>query len=295
MKLLRAHLVLPVLAALAVSLVSTRPVQAQDDPAAAPQVAAPPSAREVIDRFVQVTHAAGILAQKRSMHVQGRLSMGATGISGTIESWRAKPDLFRDSMEMTGVGTLVTGYDGKNAWMVHTLLGGRILHGTELLQSKADAAWDAALKTDASYESMRNLGRRKFEGKDCWAVEVVLRPLPDMDPEKTRDVRTSIEYYELESGLLIGRTGRQESELGGGPYTTVLSDYRDFGGQLLAARTVLRQSSIEVELTFDKVEYDTASETEFDPPPEIRVLLQAEAKPKTEPKAEQKTDSESPH
>jgi hypothetical protein len=239
-----------------------------------------PSAREIIDRYAQVTHLAESLAKTSSMHVQGEFAMKAMGLKGEAEIWTGKPDRRFVSMEMGAFGRMVTGFDGHTAWMTHPMMGARILKGTELLPAKLEAAYDAALKPERDYESIQTLGRETFEGKDCYKVEVVARPLAGMDPEKTKAVRTSLEFYEVASGLLIGNSGRQEGEMGGGPFTSVFSDYRDFGGQLMAARTVVRQAGQEIELTFDSVEYDTATEAVFALPVEIQKMVGAEgAKP----------------
>jgi hypothetical protein len=236
-----------------------------------------PAARAILDRFAEAAHLKESLARTRSMHGRGKFSMEAMGLEGALELWSAKPDRRIVSMEMGPFGKVVTGYDGQTAWMTHPMTGARILEGVELMQLKLEAAYDAGLKTADLYESMRTIGREPFEGHDCYKVELVAKPLEGMDVEKTRAVRTSIEYYEVESGLLLGASGRQEGEMGGGPYTQVYSDYEDFGGQLMATRTRVRASGQEFMITIDSVEYDTATEATFALPVEIQKMVEAAA------------------
>jgi hypothetical protein len=259
--------------ALAVLAAPQAPLAAQEA-AAAEQL---PAAREVLDRFATVAKIREAVEKTSSLHATGKFSMEAMKIEGPTEIWSAKPDLRLVSVEMGAFGKMLTGYDGQVAWMTHPMMGARILEGTELLQLKLEAPYDGALKPDASYESMRTVGRESFEDKDCWKLELVARPLEGMEAEKTRAVRTSFEFYEISTGLLIGTQGRQEGEMGGGPYTSVFSDYREFGGQLMAGKTVVRQSGQEIVLTIESVEYDTASETTFAPPREIQTMLAARA------------------
>jgi hypothetical protein len=240
--------------------------------------AAMPSAREVIDRHAKACNLTEVLAQKHSMHVLGKFSMAAMGIEGTAEIWSAKPAMRKTSMVMGNFGQMVTGYDGKVAWMTHPMVGARIAKGTELLQSRLEADWNAALKTGGQYESLRTVGRESFEGKECWKVEVVAKPLEGMDPQATLEARTSFEYYEIEGGLLIGTKGKQESDLGSGPFTQIFSDYKDFGGMRMATKTTVRQSGQEIVLQLDSVEFDTLDEAFFKLPADVQTMLDAASK-----------------
>lgn len=240
-----------------------------------------PTAREVIDRHAAACNLRETLTQVGSMHLKGKFSLAGMGVEGAAEIWSAKPNLRRTSMEMGAFGTMLGGYDGSVAWMTHPMVGARIPKGTEFLQSQIEADWTAALKEGEAYESLRTVGRESFEGKECWKVEVVVRALPDMDAEKTREARKSFEFYEIEGGLLAGTKGQQESDLGSGPYTQIFSEYKPFGSQRVAARTVLRQASQEVVLTIDSVEYDTVAADFFRPPPEIQKMLAPKPAPVT--------------
>lgn len=238
-----------------------------------------PAARAIIDRFIEVTHSKEVLEKTRSLHVVGTFSMSAMGLEGAAEIWSARPNLRVVSIEMGAFGKTVTGYDGKNAWMVQPMIGARLLSGTELLQASLEADYDAALKRGDKYLSMETVGQEAFEGKPCYKVKLVAKPMEGMDAEASLPARTSFEYYEVTTGLLAGTSGFVDSEMGSGPFTTVSSDYKEFGGQLLATRTQVRQSGVEIQLLFASVEYDTATPETFVPPIEIRKLLEGEAAP----------------
>lgn len=268
------------------SLLASAPLAA----AAAPrplmlQGEALPAAREVIDRYVTATNLKTGIEKTSSLHIQGTFSMPAMGLTGATDIWSAKPNLRVASIEMGAFGKMLTGYDGKTAWMTHPMMGARILSDTEFLQAKLEAAYDSGLKAAENYESLKTVGRQTFEGKDCYKVEVVAKALAGMDAAKTLPARTSHEYYEVSSGLMLGSEGRTEGEMGGGPFTVLFSDYKDFGGQLLPTKTRHRQSGQEVMLEVGTVEFDTASEATFAPPLEIQKLVEAAAaKPKAAPK-----------
>jgi predicted methyltransferase len=67
--------------------------------------------------------------------------------------------------------------------------------------------------------------------------------------------------------------------MGGGPFTTIFSDYRDFGGQTMPARTVVRQAGQEIALTIASVEFDTATDAAFALPVEIQKMVASASKP----------------
>jgi hypothetical protein len=236
-----------------------------------------PSAREVIERHVTAAKLKPRVETTKSMHVVGTFSVPAAGINGTMDTWHAKPDLHYATVELGGFGKMVAGYDGKTGWMIQPMMGARILSGTELMQAKLEAEYDSALKPESRYESMRTVGRETFEGKDCYKVELIVKPQGDLDAEKTKAARTTKEYYEVATGLLLGSEGYQAGEMAEGPITSVFSDYKDFGGQLMAAKTVVRTGGQELVLTVDKVEFDTAGADTFAPPAEIRTLVEADA------------------
>jgi hypothetical protein len=240
-----------------------------------------PTAREVIDRHAAVCKLREALASTRSMHTRGKVTIAARGIEGTVETWSAKPALNRSSIELGAAGSVLGGYDGRVGWMLHSALGASVFQGTDLLQSELEADWDAALKEGDAYESLRTVGRESFEGRECWKIEVVARPLPGMDAEATREARTAHEYYEIETGFLAGTKSRLEGELGSVLTTTVVSDYREFGGRLLATRTRVRQAGQESVVTLESVEFDTVDPGLFRLPPEIQRLLAAKPAPLT--------------
>jgi len=245
---------------------------------AAPVQEALPEARAVIDRFAEVTHQKELVAKTRSVHQTGQVKM-SMGLEGPLEVWAAKPARRLSISTLGEAGEIKIGFDGETGWMNYAMLGGaRLLEGADLLPVSLESRYDAGLKPAEAYESLRTVGRENFEGKDCYKVEVVARPLADMDAEKTLKSRTTFEFYEVASGLLIGAKGFYEGEFGSSPFTVVQSDWKDFGGYLWPTRTVNRQGPVELTSLLTAVEYDTVDEGVFQLPPDVQALKQA-AKP----------------
>jgi hypothetical protein len=248
-------------------------------PGAAPHVSPPqdalPEARAVIDRFLSVTKLGERLESTRVRHDVGRVQL--MGIEGKTESWSLRSGFQVVDMELGGFGKITSGCDGTHAWVALEMTGPIVLKDTDLLQARLEASYDAPRRPDAWFESLRTVGRESFEGKDCYAVELVLRAPEGMDPASTRLARTLVDYYEVESGLLLGQSGHQEGELTSGPFRRVFSDYRDFSGVWLPAKTRQIQASQEVVTLIDSVEFDPEGAPELAIPPDVRRLLEPQA------------------
>lgn len=244
---------------------------------AAAATATLPSAREVVDRYLEVTKLKTALEKTKSRHIKGKFSMEAMGMTGAMEAWGARPDKRLTKIELGTFGTMTSGFDGTVGWQVNPMVGTRVLKDSELLQAKLEAAYDTDLKPASLYESMKTVGQEKFEGKDCFKVEVIAKPLPGMDPATSLKGRTTHEFYEVASGFLLGSMGVAEGEMGGGPFTQVFSDYKELGGAMIATRTVVRASGQEFALTVESVEFDTATDDLFALPKDVQVKVQPPA------------------
>ena len=236
-----------------------------------------PSAREVIDRYAKETGLTTIAEKTKSSHAKGKMSIPAVGIEGPMEVWSAKPDRQLVEINLPAIGEVKTGYDGKVGWVIQPMIGPKILQGSELLRMKIDSAYDAGLKNSDLYESIETVGKESFAGKDCYKVKVVIKPLAGMDAEKTKETRTAFEFYEVATGLLVGKKGVEASDMGDTPYTSEVSDYKKFGDQLVPTKTVQKISGQEMMFTIDSLEFDTVSEDVFALPAEIKTLASAPA------------------
>ncbi|MGD2136395.1 MAG: hypothetical protein PVF27_09550, partial [Gemmatimonadales bacterium] len=111
--------------------------------------------------------------------------------------------------------------------------------------------------------SMETLEQTEFADKRCYAVKVTTT----WDEEY-------VEYYDADTGLLAGSVRQMESPMGAMETTSMLSDYRDFGGLLVPAQTTQRTMGIDQIITVTGVEYDVVDPAVFELPDEIRALVE---------------------
>jgi hypothetical protein len=92
------------------------------------------------------------------------------------------------------------------------------------------------------------------------------------------------EYFNVETGLSAGSTSTTDTPAGPQEITTVLGEYRDFGGLRLASRVVQRQPQYEVVIRIVMIEFDRLDEAALAPPAEVRALLERRDLPPATPR-----------
>lgn len=109
---------------------------------------------------------------------------------------------------------------------------------------------------------MEIVDRVEFEGHPTYKLRA-LRTNGDED----------FEFYDVDSGLLIGSIVTRESPLGTMKATNVMSDYRAFDGLQLPTRQVQRVLGTEQVVTITSVEFGGVDPATFAPPASILALV----------------------
>ncbi len=221
-----------------------------------------PPARTIIDKFIEASGGKAAMARYQSRRAIGRISMPAQGVEGDVEILSARPALMRLRMTIPGVGEIQSGYDGTVAWSVNPLTGPMLLQGKSFEQTKADSEFDSQLHPDAQYKTLETVEKTTFEGHPAYKVRAV-RTTGDED----------FEYFDTETGLMLGAMITRESPMGPVKATHVATDYKDFGGVKIATKIVQRLMGTEQIITISEIEYDKVEKSAFAPPPQIQALV----------------------
>lgn len=229
-----------------------------------------PSAADIVARYVTAIGGREAVLKHQSVRSTGTVEMPAAGISGSMVAVQAAPNRTAVTMTIAGMGDIVTAFDGTTGWSVNPMQGPRLLEGRELDQLREEAGLESMVRTSASIKSMDVLGKSEMGGRACYRVHVVFA-----------SGRERVECYDVESGLLDGIVAKQESAMGTMEVTSLVSDYKDFGGVKTA--TTVRQQAGPQELVMKivNVEYDRPDDAAaFTPPAAVQALInQATKKP----------------
>lgn len=222
-----------------------------------------PSPSAIIDRYLEAIGGADRIRARTSSHVVGEVTMPELGFTGTMEMFAAAPDKMLLTVDIEGLGPTMTGFDGETGWATHPLIGPRVLSGKELDQVRDEADFYGALHDPDSFELMETISRTEFGDEDCYALRLVRKSGIE-----------SIEYFAVETGLLRGLQSTQESVMGSQGVTTYLSEYREFGGQLVPTVMIQEaEAAGAVRITVISIEYDSVPDTVFELPAEIKALV----------------------
>ena len=221
-----------------------------------------PSGRDVITRHVTAMGGEAAYKAVKSIHVRGTFEMAAQNISGTLEIMSARPDKLLTRVDISGVGHVETGYDGKVGWSIDPMSGPSVLAGRQLAEAINDAWFDSVLHSADRLKELTTVSRETFAARPAYKVHVVLLSGSEQ-----------FEYYDAESGLQIGVEASRDTPMGVLPTSTVISDYKKFG--TLMQPTMLVQRAMGIEQTFHIVscDYDALPANAFELPAQIKALI----------------------
>ncbi len=220
-----------------------------------------PTPRQITDRYIQAVGGRDAFKAQQFRHMVMEMSMPAMGMSFTMDIKVMRPNKMLTTMEMPGMGTITTGYDGTVAWMNNPMTGPQILEGQELNQALRQSDIDASIDFERLYPTMETVERTERGGRACYNVRMVS---PDND--------TVFSCFDVENGLIVAVTAKQTSQMGEVEVTSLLSDYKDFGGIKLPTRTTAQMMGMEMVTTIKSVDSNPIDPSVFELPAEIKAL-----------------------
>jgi hypothetical protein len=242
-----------------------------------------PTAREVIDRYVQLAGGKEAFLKINSVLLKARTEVGGKELGGNMMLATAKPNKLLLTVDLGGIA-IRSGFDGTNGWQMNPLTGPSIMEGAELRDMERQADFFAILHEDKNYKSMTNLGKVDFQGEPCYKIKLI----------DTGDTEVT-EFYSIATGLQKGFTGSQESSFGKITATSVNHEHKKFGDLLLPSKVTqtMAGAGLSQTMVVESVEFNNVPNSLFALPPEIKALLQSEPK-KEEEKREPAPAAEKP-
>lgn len=238
-------------------------------PAAAEPTAEPalPPAAEILDRSVEAIGGRDAVLAVTSVHGVGTMNVVNNGISGRMELWQKVPDLGRVEVDMTGLGKQVVVSDGTHVWESSSVAGVRLLEGEELRTRLRDFDLHAEVNWREHFPTVETLGREDVNGEAAWVVKLT----PAEGNPITR-------WYSVESGLQLQSKTKVKSPMGEVETTTIVDDYREHDGMLVAHHSKQLMMGAELEIVLESYETNVDIPADrFAPTPEVKKLIDAAA------------------
>ena len=216
----------------------------------------------IIKQYFEAT--GGEMAHKNieSMQSTGTISIPEAGIEGTMETTQTG-DKAHMKMEMAGVGSEMTGYDGETAWRISEMTGPEIIEGDQKTQMVKQLDLNPFMNLEEKYDSIEVEGPEEFNGEDCHVLVL-----------KSEGAEPIYHYFSTTSHLHVGTRMTQITQMGPMEMVSKLSDYREVSGVQMAHSTTVELPNgmslvTEVESMEANGEIDSSK---FDLPEEIKAL-----------------------
>jgi hypothetical protein len=225
-----------------------------------------PSPREVFAKHLDATGGAAAWDAKTSMTSTGAIEIPAVQVKGTLKMSAMAPDRVVVESELPGIGKTAQGFDGTVGWSIDPMRGPALMDAKQVAQIKRDGNFrkDLALARDPGMSEV--VGLFEFEGTPCW--QVMVAGVGD---------QPASQFYARDTGLMRGMAMSAATPMGDLPVILVMDDYRDFGDVKVPARSTTKVMGQTQVMTLDSVDWNAATDTEFELPAPIKALSAASA------------------
>lgn len=221
-----------------------------------------PDAKELIANYGKAVGGDAWKAHK-SARMKATLEVPAAGMKADIEALHTFEDRkFFMKTAIPGMGEVLAGFDGTTAWSKEPMSGARVLTGAEADQAAEEADPAASLRQSANIVKSETLEKTTMNSQECYKVR-----------HTWKSGRTSHDCFSAKDGLIVATMVKQVSPMGEMDVTTLLSDYKDFGGIKRASVTTMQLMGSEIKTTVTAWEWDNVKESEMEPPADIKALL----------------------
>jgi hypothetical protein len=221
-----------------------------------------PTGAEVLSRHVEAIGGAEAFKAVRSFHAKGRFEIAGTGVVGDVDLFASRPNKVLLRVTLAAVGVVEGAYNGTVGWSVDPIAGPEVLSGRRLEEMAEESFFDATLHESSYVKPVEPVERVTFDGQPAFKVKVVFA-----------SGREAVEYFDVQTGLLMGVEAERASPQGIVPTVSLMRDYRPFGRAKQPTTIVQRALGLEQVLTVTSFEIDTVPDAVFTPPPSIAALL----------------------
>ncbi|MBL0937944.1 MAG: hypothetical protein IBJ03_03555 [Gemmatimonadaceae bacterium] len=223
-----------------------------------------PTASQVIDKHVTAIGGRAGFEKLTSIKQIAQMEIPAVGITADAEISMGTPFKMAMRVNIPQIGEMITGTDGEHAWSVNAMQGPRLMAGKELQQTREQADFLGGMLFVADrFSTMTNEGIVDFNGEKAYKIKMVRK---DSGNE-------SWHYFSVASGLNIGSESATTTEMGTTQVSTLIKDYKVFGGLKFPTRSEANMGPQTIVLTVKDVQLNAVAADAFAVPAAIQPLI----------------------
>jgi hypothetical protein len=208
-----------------------------------------PSAKSLLEKHDAAVGGRAAMDKHNSRHETVSLSIPAANISGTMETWNSKPNLYVSKQSFAG-GEVATGFNGTTAWLVAPGQGASVL----------DTAAAAEMKSQS--DSAETVAITDFAGQRCYQVKIV-----------HKDNTETMIFLDSATGLRAGQTETAKMNGQEMQRTVVMTDYKEFGGVKVPMKRVMKLPMAEIVMQVTAVDFDKVDPSTYALPDAVKALV----------------------
>jgi len=220
--------------------------QEKPQPAKAPEAAtakaapAEPTVDQIMDKYEQAIGGRQAVEKVTSRVTKGEFEASSMGLKGELEIYAKAPNKTLTIQNVSGIGEIKEGYDGKIAWSQNPMMGLREKSGAELAVVVRTSDIHAAIKIRQLYPKLELKGKEKVGDHETY---VILATAAEGAPVKM--------YFDTQTGLIARTSTELETPQGQIHVETTADDYREVDGVKMAftARQETPMGSVVIKLT----------------------------------------------
>jgi hypothetical protein len=220
-----------------------------------------PTAKSLLEKHDAAVGGRAAMDKHTSMHETVALMIAAANLSGTMETYHSKPNLYLSKQSFAG-GEVISGFDGKTAWAIAPGQGAQVLDSATTSELKGQADFFGDYYEPARIKSAETVEITDFEGQRCYKVKIV-----------HKDDSESMIYLDSASGLRAGQTETAKMMGQEMQRTLVMTAYKDFGGVKMPTKRVMKLPVGEVVMDITAVEFDKVDASTFALPDAVKALV----------------------
>lgn len=221
-----------------------------------------PKPRAIYSRYIAAIGGEDVIRSHSSTTSRGRFVLSDFGVEGSVEAFAAAPDSVSMKIDLSGLGSIESGYNGDIGWSIDPLQGSSIMEGNQLAYMAQQADYYLPLNLASAFTQQQTVAIEPVAGEDCYHVQML----------DAAGNPASL-FFAVDSGLLLRSSAMVASPLGEIEVITDFAEYGEFGGYRVPIVTNINQGGQQISIHFTEIAFDNVSPGRFEPPVSIKALL----------------------
>ena len=214
------------------ALAQEKPQPAKAPEAAAKATTAEPTVDQILDKYVEAIGGRKAIEKITSRVTTGTFEISTMGLKGEMEIYAKAPNKALTIQNLSGVGEIRDGYDGKIAWSQNPMMGLREKSGAELAAIVRASDIHAPIKTRQLYSRLELKGKEKVGNRETYVIMAT--------PTEGAPVKM---YFDMQTGLIARTDTDIDTPQGQFRIENTMDDYREVDGVKIAF-TMRQESSV---------------------------------------------------